>query len=259
MINRSGFFSPKWLLSTLLVIGGIYFCFRMGLWQLDRLAQRRIFNDHYLQIVEQPELMLEKLLPDNLSSMEYRTVSASGKFDFGQNMVRRNQYHDGQPGFSLITPLILTDGEAILVERGWIPAEGNEKPEDWHKYDVNGFQTIKGVLRLGQSESEFGGVADSNLSDGQTRLNYWNQVNLEMMAKQLPYKIAPAFIQPSADPTNLTPPLPTQAIVEISEGPHLGYALQWFTFSSLLLFGYPYFLYKQLRTLDSKMDVEKLA
>lgn len=259
MNNRSGFFSLKWLLSTLLVIGGIYFCLRMGLWQLGRLAQRRAFNEHYSQVVAQPELMLEKLLPDNLSLMEYRTVNALGKFDFGQNVVRRNQYHEGQPGFSLITPLLLADGEAILVDRGWIPAEGNEKPEDWRKYDVEGLQVVRGVLRLGQSESEFGGVADPNMSDGRTRLNYWNQVNLEMMAKQLPYKIAPVFIQPYVDPTNLTPPYPAQAIVEVTEGPHLGYAIQWFTFSSLLLLGYPYFLYKQLRTLDPKMDVEKLA
>jgi surfeit locus 1 family protein len=256
MNNRSPFFSLKWLLSTLLVVGGIYFCIRMGLWQLDRLAQRRSFNAHYIQIVAQPELLLEKLPSEDMTLMEYRTVSAHGKFDFEQNVVRRNQYHDGQPGFSLITPLVMSDGEAILVERGWIPAEGNEKPDDWRKYDVEGVQTVKGILRLGQSASEFGGLADPDVSEGQTRLNYWNQINLDLMAKQLPYKIAPVFIQPSVIPENLTPPFPTNTIVEVTEGPHLGYALQWFTFSTLLLFGYPYFLYKQLHTLYSKLDAE---
>ena len=37
-------------------------------------------------------------------------------------------------------------------------------------------------------------------------------------------------------------------MVEISEGPHLGYALQWFTFAGIFLFGYPFYVKNQLAT-----------
>ena len=37
-------FSRKWLVATFLVFFGTAFCIRLGIWQLDRLEQRRAFN-----------------------------------------------------------------------------------------------------------------------------------------------------------------------------------------------------------------------
>lgn len=33
----------------------------------------------------------------------------------------------------------------------------------------------------------------------------------------------------------------------MSEGPHLGYAVQWFVFATVLLLGYPRYLWQQAR------------
>jgi surfeit locus 1 family protein len=248
-------FSRKWILTTLLVILGAAICVRLGIWQLDRLAQRRAFNAHYSQETQMPPLVLKAAPQDDLTAMEYRAVEVTGTYDFENQVALRNRYHDNEYGYHLLTPLILSDGTAVIVERGWIPAEGNSTPADWRKYDVTGPVTIKGIIRLGQTKPDIGGVPDPTLTPGQTRLDFWNITNLERIASQVPYKLLPVFIQPNPDDTLAAPPYPYQPEVDISEGPHFGYALQWFAFASILFFGYPFYLRRNgvqsLRTLDS--------
>ncbi len=237
-------FSRKWILTTLLVILGTAICARLGIWQLDRLEQRRAFNAHYLATTALPPLELDSAPQADLATMEYRAATVTGTFDFENQVALRNRYYGSEYGYHLFTPLILSDGTAILVERGWIPAEGNKTPAGWRKYDQPGQQTISGILRLGQAKPDLGGVPDPELAEGQTRLDFWNIVNLERISLQSPYPLLPAFIQPNQDASLTAPPYPYQPKIEITEGSHFGYALQWFTFASILFFGYPFYLKK---------------
>jgi surfeit locus 1 family protein len=166
-----------------------------------------------------------------------------GKFDFANQIALRNQYNGSEYGYHLLTP-VLFDGHAVLVDRGWIPAEGNASPQDWQKYNESGDVTLTGQIRLGQTKPRFGGVADVIPQDG-TKLALWNNANIEHIVKQLPYQALPVYIQPEVDPNDTTPPIPYQPTVELTEGPHFGYALQWFTFATILLVGYPFYLRKQ--------------
>jgi surfeit locus 1 family protein len=70
-------------------------------------------------------------------------------------------------------------------------------------------------------------------------------VDLTQIAKQIPYPILPVYVQERPDPNDSQPPIPFQPELDLTEGPHFGYALQWFTFAALLFFGYPFFLRKQ--------------
>ena len=234
-------FSRKWFLTTVLVVAGSVLCVRLGIWQLDRLRQRRVFNAHYLAVRKEAPLDVNFASVQELSTSEYRDTVASGTYDFANQVALRNQYNGNEYGYHLLTPLLIADGTAVLVDRGWIPADGNTAPSDWRKYDVPGQVKVKGILRLGETQAEIGGVPDPTLTPGQTRLDVWNLVNLDRIGQQLPYRLLPAFIQPNPDPADTVPPIPYQAEVDISEGPHLGYAGQWFTFAALLFFGYPIF------------------
>ena len=60
----------------------------------------------------------------------------------------------------------------------------------------------------------------------------------------MPYPILPIFIQPTTQ-ADAEPPIPYQPNIELTEGSHFGYALQWFTFAVILFFGYPFYLRKQ--------------
>jgi surfeit locus 1 family protein len=130
------------------------------------------------------------------------------------------------------------------VDRGWIPAEGNASPTDWQKYNEPGEVTVTGQIRLGQTKPRFGGVADA-LPTGGAKLEIWNNANIEKITEQLPYPAVPVYIQPNVDENDTTPPIPYQPTVELTEGPHFGYALQWFTFATILLVGYPFYIRKQ--------------
>jgi surfeit locus 1 family protein len=236
-------FQPKWLLATLLVFAGTALCVRLGIWQLDRLQQRRAFNAQYEAARSAPALDLNQQQPQDVTSMEWRAVHVTGEYDFANQVALRNQYNGNQYGYHLLTPLQF-DEKAVLVDRGWIPAEGNANPADWHKYDEPGTVDIVGQIRLGQTKPAFGGVADALPKNGQ-RLAIWNNADVAHIAAQMPYPILPVYIQPAVDAADTQPPIPFQPEVEISEGPHMGYAMQWFTFATILFVGYPFFLRKQ--------------
>lgn len=231
-------FSPKWLLTTLLVFIGTAVCIRLGIWQLDRLEGRRAFNAQVESMRAAERLDLNMNTPADIVTMEWRAVTVSGEYDFENQVALRNQYYGNQYGYHLITPLRY-NGTVVLVNRGWIPADA-----DWREFDEPGLVTVRGQVRLGQGKPAFGGVADALPTDGGP-LKVWNNLDVEMMSAQFPYPILEVFVQPDVDKDDAVSPIPYQPEIELTEGSHFGYALQWFTFATILFVGYPFYLRKQ--------------
>lgn len=241
-------FSRRWRLATLLVIAGAGLCVRLGMWQLDRLEQRRAFNGRVQEQINQPPLTLSgDALQQDLYNMEYRQVVVRGKYDHTQEIALSNQYWENQWGVHLITPLLISDEQqAILVDRGWIPG-AEYQTQDWSKYREPGEVVVRGILRRPHSKAELGGRTDPTPIPGDTLRKTWNFVNIEQLARQISYPLLPAYIQQAPDPTWNGLPYRSQPELELSEGPHMSYALQWFTFAILLIVGYPYFIRRQER------------
>ena len=243
-------FQRKWLIPTVLVFAGTVLCIRLGIWQLDRLEQRRAFNAQFEAGRAQPVLDLNQEQPEKITEMEWRSVKVTGEYDFANQVAVRNQYYGSEYGYHLLTPLSFDPstgpGQAtvVLVDRGWIPADGNDAPSDWRKYDEAGTVNVSGQIRLGQAKPAIGGVADPLPEDGE-KIEVWNNADIARIAGQMPYPVLPVYIQPKTDSNNTEPPIPSQPEIELTEGPHFGYALQWFTFAIILFVGYPFFLRKQ--------------
>jgi len=236
-------FSRKWWFATLLVIAGTLVLIRLGVWQLNRLDERRAFNTQVESARSQTLLDLNQEQPEDITQMEWRPVQFVGEYDFANQIVIRNQYYREQYGYHLLTPL-RSSGTAVLVDRGFIPAEGNSTPEDWRKYDEVGEVKVTGQIRLGSGKPALGGVADALPVDG-SRLVIWNNADVEKMSAQMPYPILPVYIQVNADVSDAEPPIPFQPEIELTEGPHFGYAMQWFIFATILFLGYPFYIRKQ--------------
>ena len=233
----------KWIITTLLVLLGTALCVRLGIWQLDRLEGRRAFNTRVQAMRALPALNLDHDGSHSIQDMEWRAVQLRGSYDFENQIAVRNQYYGGQYGYHLLTPLLF-NGAAVLVDRGWIPADGNSSADNWHKYDEVGEVNLSGQIRLGQGKPAIGGVADAMPENG-VRLELWNNADVARIADQLPYPILPVYIQLDADAQDTEPPIPFQPEIELTEGPHFGYAMQWFIFASILSIGYPFFVRKQ--------------
>jgi surfeit locus 1 family protein len=242
---------PKWIITTLVVLLGIAICIRLGIWQLDRLQQRRAFNAHVEAMRSLPALDLNSETFDSVDKMEWRAAQVRGKYDFENQIAIRNQYYDNQYGYHLLTPLLFdslsrsnSTKTAVLVDRGWIPADGNSTSSHWRKYNEASEVNVRGQIRLGHGKPAFGGVADTLPANGK-RLEIWNNADVEQIAAQLPYPILLVYIQQNPATEDNEPPFPFQPEIELTEGPHFGYALQWFTFAAILFISYPFYLRKQ--------------
>ena len=252
-------FSRRWLLATILVAGGMALTIRLGIWQLDRLEQRKAFNARVQAQLDQPALVLQgPALQADIENMEYRAVEVSGEYDFAHQVALRNQYWApnkdavAEWGVHLVTPLKIASSDlSVLVDRGWIPAADFESG-DWGKFDEPGVVTVKGVLRASQSKAQLGRLSDPTPAPGEAPRPAWNFVNIVLLAPQIPSPLLPAYIQQAPDPAWTGLPYRSQPELELTEGPHMGYAMQWFAFAAILGLGYPFFIRKQeKRTLAS--------
>jgi surfeit locus 1 family protein len=235
-------FSRRWLLATILVLFATAAMTRLGMWQIDRLVQRRAFNARVSSQLAQPTLNLNSYsLNDNLVAMEYREINVSGQYDFEQEIIIRNQVWDGQAGVHLLTPLKITGlAQSIFVDRGWIPLD-KYKNNLWADYDERGEVHVSGQIRLSQEEPTFGGRPDIIPARGES-MKVWNFVNIEAISMQIAYSVLPIYIQQSPNEAWTKLPYRSQPDLDLTEGPHLGYAGQWFLFATILLIGYPIFV-----------------
>jgi len=240
------FFTRRWLPLTIVALIAIAMTVRLGIWQLDRLEQRRAFNARVSAQIDQPELLLEgDALQTDLYNMEYRKVIVEGVYDHTQEIAIRNQHWQNQWGVHLVTPLkIKGSDQAILIDRGWIPA-GDYSPGDWSKFYEPGEVEVLGVLRRSKEKADWGSRSDPTPSPGGAPLSTWNFINIDSIDKQITYPLLPVYIQQAPDETWTGLPYRSEPDLEITEGPHMGYAIQWFTFAVIITIGYPMLIRKQ--------------
>lgn len=257
------FFSRQWWWTTLLVLLGMAILARLGFWQLDRLEQRRAYNADIVAKLALPPLALnDEDLPTDLDGLKNRSATVQGTYDFSQQVALLHQHWMNTPGFHLVTPLVIDVGarsgdlrpRAVLVDRGWLPA-AELAQENWAQYDLVGTSSVTGYIKLSQSLA--GSEGASPTSDAPQA--EWYRVDVDAIETQLPYELLPVYLQeaPSSD-GNAKLPFRGELEPDLSDGPHLSYAIQWFIFATILALGYVLFVGKKVdgRRL-TREDLEK--
>ena len=237
--------SWKWLVTTLLVIAACAIMVRLGLWQLDRLESRRAFNARVQAQLDQGVLDLnQSSFSSDFYNMEYRSVVVVGEFLHEEQIAIRNQAYEDQIGLYLVTPLkIAGTNQSILVNRGWIPIEDTD-PENWSKYDEPGMVQVEGLFRRSITRPEIGSRNDPAVPEGQ-KLHVWNLLNVSRIEAQVSTALLPVYLQQAPDPNWTRLPYRSEPQLDLTEGPHLGYAGQWFIFALILGIGYPIYIQRQ--------------
>lgn len=224
----------RWWWTTLLVIAAAGVMVRLGIWQLDRLQQRKAQNALLAeQLAAAPLQLTGNSLEFEPGELKDRPAQARGLFDFSQQLVLTQQSWFGAPGVHLITPLLIEGSEkALLVDRGWIPSADAEAG-DLDQFNEPNPQTVSGAIQPSQTLS--GGRQTLRDSPQQE----WYRVDIEAIQDQMPYELLPVFLL-QAPPDNPQEQLPyrTEPDIDLSDGPHLGYAIQWFLFATVLVLGY---------------------
>lgn len=109
-------FSRRWIVATMLVIVGMAVMMRLGVWQLDRLAQRRAANAVLTAVLaSEPLTLADMSLPTDPSGLKDRQVMANGAFDLERQVVLLVQNWNGRAGVHLITPFLIAGDRKSVV------------------------------------------------------------------------------------------------------------------------------------------------
>lgn len=250
-------FSRQWLKTTIFVLAAVAVMIRLGFWQLDRLSQRRAFNGRVEAQLSREALDLSNQNLDlDLYNMEYRAALVAGEYDHERQVVLRNQDWQGRLGVHILTPLMIAgEDRAILVDRGWVPYE-DFTGGNLSLFDQPGLVEINGTLRRSQSKPLIGGRADIVPGPSEPPLTAWNWINITDISGQIPYELLPVYLVSSPDLIEDQLPYRSQNELDLTEGSHLGYAFQWFTFAVILGIGYPLYVRKEETRNTSKSSDE---
>lgn len=231
---RSALRQPNWIIAGVVVLLLATLFVRLGFWQLSRLDDRRLANEIAETRLGTEPAPLEELLGEahgELGSIEFRRALASGEWDTSEEVLIRSQVELGNAGFHVITPLVVADGQAVLVNRGWIPLTMDTTPVD--EAPPERVDEIEGWVHRTETRPPLG----AEEPDG--NLDVFNRVDIDRIGSQLPYAVAPVYLVAMGEEDQL--PIPADPPDFSDEGPHLAYAIQWFGFALVGVVGF-YFL-----------------
>jgi surfeit locus 1 family protein len=213
------------LLALCLIVAA--FCVRLGVWQLDRRAQRRAANEQARAGLTLPPIEIDSFA--GADALErFRRVRVAGVFDYTREVVISPRVRNGSPGVHVVTALARAGTDTIIpVVRGWVyaPDAVTVELERWREGDsarVEGY-----VIALDTTG------ADDAASARESRA--LRRLDRTRLAERFGAPVTSYYITmtgPSGDrastPARLTDPV-------LAEGPHLSYAVQWFLFA--VIFG----------------------
>ena len=214
------------ILKTLTALALVFLCLWAAQWQYHRGIDRHARNT---LIDEQSQLPPVKFqdLSGEIANYEWRKISLKGSFDDKNQILLRNRYFEGVYGFEQLT-LFVFDGRRIWVDRGWIKAGSDATiPPQLQPTNENEI-TINGRLRLDSSlpQGKFFAVSNDSERNLVSELDARQGVQTEEFYIDLI----------SATDSFMNPDVPVE-LPELSDGPHMAYALQWVFFAGLVIYG----------------------
>jgi len=209
---------------------------RLGIWQLDRAAQKTALHEAIVARGDLPPLTIEELAtrPEQVAAQEHRRVQLEGRWLVQHHIYLDNRQMDGRPGFYLVTPLLLADGDAVLVQRGWLPRNNRDRTQ------LAPVKTPQGRVRIDARITpcparlyEFKAAASGAIRQNLDIAAYAQETGLRLRP------LALLQLDSAAGPADGLQRRWLQAAPDVSK--HHGYALQWFSLSALVTGLYVWF------------------
>lgn len=233
--------TARWLggaVLSLVAVGGMVL---LGQWQLDRYHARHAVNERIDAGATGAPIPLPGPLPAPArapgttgpaphADAAWTRVTASGRYDEGRQILVRGRTVAGQVGFEVVTPLVLGDGSAVLVDRGWVPVPpgGDALAQPAVPPAPAGRTTVIGRVHL--SESRPGQI---DVRGGRIEVR---RIAVAQIASKLPYPLYSAYLL--AEPVE--PGFTAVPIGHEKDWQNAAYVFQWWLFAALVpvAFGY---------------------
>jgi surfeit locus 1 family protein len=212
------------LLATL---AGLAATARLGVWQLDRAAQKTQLQAELDQRGQLPPLPLSALAATEAEALAqlHRPASIAGTWLPEHTVFLDNRQMQGRVGFYVVTPLLLADGSAVLVQRGWRARDFEDRTRLAPVPTPAGPVVVSGPLarspaRLYEFEAAASGPIRQNL-------------DIDSFARETGLRLRPvSLLQTSDSPEDgLRREWPRPA-ADVHK--HYGYAFQWFALCALI-------------------------
>jgi len=209
---------------------------RLGLWQLDRAAQKTALHAAVVARGQLPVLTFVDLAtaPEQVAAQEHRRVQLEGRWLVQHHIYLDNRQMNGRPGFYLVTPLLLAGGDAVLVQRGWLPRHMLDRTRLAPVSTPDGLVRIEGRITPGLARLyEFEAAAS-----GPIRQN----LDVPAYAAEIALPLRPLIVVQTDGAAQAADGLQRQwlpASLDVSK--HHGYAAQWFALSALVTGLYVWF------------------
>ncbi|HSY81269.1 MAG TPA: SURF1 family protein [Gemmatimonadaceae bacterium] len=203
-------------------------CVRLGVWQLHRLGERKRRNAELVARMDGAPVDVTAL-PRDTSEARFRRVRLNGRYDYAHEAVLAYRERNGAPGVDVITPLRMAGNDtAVLVDRGWVysPDGATIDHAQWREPD-----SLSGTGRVQTLWAGPGPAVTGNRPD---RLRW---VSPEAVAAWAGYPVRPYDVMLEGD-TAVSPGHPVRfGQPSVDEGPHMSYAIQWFSFALIAVIG----------------------
>jgi surfeit locus 1 family protein len=220
----------RFLMITLAAIVVALLTARLGVWQLDRAGEK---NALQAAIEERARLPTLDGLPDDATpaaALHHRRVRLRGRWSAAHSIYLDNRQMNGRPGFFVVTPLVLADGRAVLVQRGWLPRNNDDRTRIDDAPAPAGEVRIEGRIAPPPARLlDFDGAGT-----GAIRQN----VDIEAFTRETGLQLAPLSVLQTGPADKLLRDWPAPAT---GVAKHHGYAFQWFALSALVVILYVWF------------------
>ena len=209
---------------------------RLGMWQLDRAAQKNALQAALDERRALPPLRSDALARSEAeaASQHHRTVHLRGRWAVDATVYLENRQMTGRPGFYVVTPLVLADGSAVAVQRGWLPRDSDDRTRIAIPATPSGELEVSGRVAPPPARLyEFDGAAP-----GPIRQN----LDLAAWASETRLALKPLSVLQEDGATAVADgllrqwPAPAAGVYK-----HHGYAFQWFALSALIVGLYVWF------------------
>jgi surfeit locus 1 family protein len=172
-----------------------------------------------------PEMSLDTAVKD-LAKNEWRIIRTAGTFDPTQTILIRNRYFEGKYGFEYLTLFETVDGQKFWVDRGWLVAGKDALTAPIVPFTPSEKVEVVGRLRLDTSLPQ--GSFFALPTSGEGLVSKWN-AQKEVLTE-------PYYLDLQSGSWLSAVKVPAQ-LPELSDGPHMAYALQWVFFAGLVGYG----------------------
>jgi surfeit locus 1 family protein len=201
-------------------------CVRLGFWQLHRRTERKARNALVISRLDSVAVDVSTL-PHDTAAARFRRARVTGVPDYEHELIFAARTYRGSPGVNFLTPIRIPGRDtAVIVNRGWVYSPDGSSVDESKWRDTS--STFTGYVE------EFPSVAGSSYAN---RPRVIARLSYAAIAKGLPYPVAPVYLVALGDSVIAPDRLARLTIPPLDEGPHLNYAIQWFSFALIALVG----------------------